>query len=127
MTPHHLTISINAPLDHFDLTLDLNIHSLVTGVFGPSGAGKTSLIRCLAGLQRDVSGVIAFNNTVWLDSQRRIYLPPEKRGIGYVPQEGLLFPNKNVKQNLLTGANRIKESTTSEISSDNLKIGRAHV
>lgn len=110
MIPHHLAISINAPLDHFDLTLNLNMHSLITGVFGPSGAGKTSLIRCLAGLQRNVSGVITFNNSVWLDSQRRIYCPPEKRGIGYVPQEGLLFPNKDVRQNLLIGAHRIKEN-----------------
>ncbi|MBL4670629.1 MAG: molybdenum ABC transporter ATP-binding protein [Arenicella sp.] len=106
----HLKINLIAPLDHFDLSIDVEFHSLVTGLFAPSGAGKTSLLKCLAGLQRGVKGYISFNGRVWLDTQKNINLPPEARGIGYVPQDGLLFPNKNVLQNLTIGAKRVNYS-----------------
>ncbi|MFT5137079.1 MAG: molybdate transport system ATP-binding protein [Arenicella sp.] len=106
----HLKIDLVAPLDHFDLSINVEFHSLVTGLFAPSGAGKTSLLKCLAGLQRGVKGHISFNNRVWLDTHNGINLPPEARGIGYVPQDGLLFPNKNVLQNLTVGAKRVNFS-----------------
>lgn len=119
---HHLKISISARLGHFHLHLDVDMNSLVTGVFGPSGAGKTSLFKCLAGLHRHATGVISFNQTIWQDSQHHIFLPPEARGIGYVPQEGLLFPNKNVQQNLLIGSQRRKHRAATDVSSSNVSL-----
>lgn len=72
------------------------------GLFGPSGAGKTSLIEALAGL-RPAEGRIAFHGQgpaeVWLDSRR--CLPPERRLIGYVPQGAKLFPHLTARENLL--------------------------
>lgn len=118
-----LKIDLSAPLDHFDLIIDVVLHSLVTGLFAPSGAGKTSLLKCLAGLQRGVQGHISFNNRVWLDTQNNIKLPPEARGIGYVPQDGLLFPNKNVLQNLTVAARRIKSADSNPAnSSDSVSV-----
>ena len=119
---HHLKVSISARFGHFNLHLDVDINSLVTGIFGPSGAGKTSLFKCLAGLHRHATGVISFNHTIWQDSQHHIFLPPEARGIGYVPQEGLLFPNKNVKQNLLVGSQRKKHRIATDVGSKNVSL-----
>lgn len=119
----HLKIDLVAPLDHFDLSIDVEFHSLVTGLFAPSGAGKTSLLKCLAGLQRDVKGHISFNQRVWLDTDNNINVPPEARGIGYVPQDGLLFPNKNVLQNLTIGAKRVNSSGSSpEITHNSVSL-----
>ena len=97
---HHLKISISARLGHFHLHLDVDMNSLVTGVFGPSGSGKTSLFKCLAGLHRHATGVISFNQSIWQDSQHHIFLPPEARGIGYVPQEQNVFAELSVLENL---------------------------
>ncbi|MCW1430559.1 molybdenum ABC transporter ATP-binding protein [Novosphingobium sp. JCM 18896] len=72
-------------------------------LFGPSGAGKTSILDAVAGLLRPVRGRIAVGETVLFDSERRIDLPPERRACGYVFQDGRLFPHKSVRDNLLYG------------------------
>ncbi len=97
-------------LDRIDLVVELRTHRPVTGIFGASGAGKTSLLEIVAGLRREVQGRLAFGGEVWLDSLRRRFVPPERRRIGYVPQEGLLFPHLDVRQNLLAGERRALES-----------------
>ena len=63
-------------------------------ILGPSGNGKTQLLKLLAGLNRPKSGEI------WIDGERREHLPPEKRGIGYVFQDQVLFPHMNVFDNI---------------------------
>ena len=75
----------------------------VTALFGPSGSGKTSLVQMIAGLTRPEEAVIAFGDTVWNDTGRRIFVPPHRRRIGYVFQEGRLFPHLTARQNLLYG------------------------
>jgi molybdate transport system ATP-binding protein len=75
----------------------------VTALFGPSGAGKTSLINMVAGLIRPDAGRISVNGLCLFDSQRRINLPPEKRRIGYVFQDGRLLPHLSVRANLTYG------------------------
>lgn len=75
----------------------------VTALFGPSGAGKTSLINMVAGLVRPDSGRITVNGLCLFDSERRINLPPEKRRIGYVFQDGRLLPHLSVRANLIYG------------------------
>lgn len=78
----------------------------VVALFGRSGAGKTSLVNMLAGLLRPDSGRIALRGDVLFDSDRGLDLPPERRRIGYVFQEGRLFPHMRVRENLLYGWRR---------------------
>ena len=75
----------------------------VTALFGPSGAGKTSLINMVAGLMQPDAGRISVNGLCLFDSSRRIDLPPEKRRIGYVFQDGRLLPHLSVRANLTYG------------------------
>ena len=75
----------------------------VTALYGPSGSGKTSIVNMLAGLVRPDEGHISCNGVCLFDSGKRIDLPPEKRRIGYVFQEGRLFPHLKVKTNLTYG------------------------
>ena len=69
-------------------------------ISGPSGSGKTTIMRILAGLERSDHGFIRFNGTVWEDTAKRIFVPPQERGIGYVFQEYSLFPHLTVEQNI---------------------------
>jgi molybdate transport system ATP-binding protein len=72
-------------------------------LFGPSGAGKTTVLRCLAGLDRPDTGVIRFGEETWFDAARGIYLPPQRRGIGYLTQDYTLFPHLTVLGNVTYG------------------------
>lgn len=67
---------------------------------GPSGAGKTTLIRILAGLERADRGRISLNGTVWFDSEQKIFLSPQQREVGYVFQEHTLFPHMSIAENI---------------------------
>jgi molybdate transport system ATP-binding protein len=78
----------------------------ITALFGPSGAGKSSIINMVAGLQKPDSGTVYIGERCLFDSARGINLPPEKRNVGYVFQDGLLFPHVSVKGNLLYGRRR---------------------
>ena len=69
-------------------------------ISGPSGSGKTTIMRILAGLERSDHGFIRFNGTIWEDTANRVFVPPQKRGIGYVFQEYSLFPHLTVEQNV---------------------------
>jgi molybdate transport system ATP-binding protein len=75
----------------------------ITALFGPSGAGKTSVINMVAGLSRPDNGRIVVQDRVLFDSARGINLPPEKRSIGYIFQDGRLFPHLTVCGNLTYG------------------------
>ncbi len=117
-TVRQLDVELSLPLDRFDLEVELHSASRVTGIFGPSGAGKSSLLKAIAGLTR-ARGLIRFGDEVWLDSEERVHVPPERRGVGYVPQDGLLFPHLDVRRNLLAGAGRARDAGgSSEASLD---------
>src|SRR5579884_2065625 len=75
----------------------------LTALFGRSGAGKTSLINTIAGLIRPERGRIVVDGVVLTDTERGVFVPARRRRIGYVFQEGRLFPHLNVRQNLLYG------------------------
>jgi molybdate transport system ATP-binding protein len=87
------------PLIRVDLKCPANPSSL-TVLFGPSGSGKTTTLRCLAGLERPGRGHIRLGEETWFDSDRRIFLPPQQRRIGYLFQEHALFPHLNVTHNI---------------------------
>ncbi len=78
----------------------------ITALFGPSGAGKSSIINMVAGLRKPDEGSVRMGGRCLFDSALGINLPPEKRNIGYVFQDGLLFPHLSVKANLLYGRKR---------------------
>jgi molybdate transport system ATP-binding protein len=95
--------NISLPLAHFPLEVDFEMHQRVTAVFGPSGAGKTSLLDLIAGLRAARSAFIQLDGTVLTDTAKKISVPTRRRGIGYVPQDLALFPHLSVRQNLLYG------------------------
>lgn len=89
----------------FDVELSLPPQG-ITALFGPSGAGKTSCLRAIAGLERDAAGRVSFGQDVWQDSVHRVFVPPHRRRIGYVFQEPSLFTHLNVAGNLDFGYRR---------------------
>src|SRR5947208_5473762 len=94
---------ISLPLTDFPLEVDMEIQSQVTAIFGPSGAGKTSLLDLVAGLRRPKCALIQLNDHVLTDTARGLKVPARSREIGYVPQDLALFPHLSVRGNLLFG------------------------
>ncbi len=97
----------------FNLEIDVEISGQVVGIFGPSGAGKTSLVEMMAGLRRPDAGRIALDDLVLADHAQRIFVQPEKRGVGYVPQDLALFPHLSVLKNILYGRSAATRTATS--------------
>lgn len=92
----------------FSLDVDLQLPGRgVTALYGHSGSGKTTCLRCIAGLEQAEQGFIQVNDEVWQDSDKGIFVPPHKRALGYVFQEASLFPHLSVRANLEFGLKRI--------------------
>jgi molybdate transport system ATP-binding protein len=95
--------NILLPLADFSLAVDVEIQNQVTAIFGPSGAGKTSLLDLIAGLRRPTSAFIQLGDRALTDTVACINVPTRHRQIGYVPQDLALFPHLSVRQNLVYG------------------------
>lgn len=95
--------NISMALTPFALEVDVVIDERVVAIFGPSGAGKTSLLDLVAGLRRAKSALIQLDGRVLTDTSQSVFVPARHRGIGYVPQDLALFPHLSVRQNLLYG------------------------
>jgi len=95
--------NISLPLADFALEVDVEMHRQVTAVFGPSGAGKTSLLDLIAGLRTARSAFIQLDGHTLTDTVKKTSVPTHQRGIGYVPQDLALFPHLSVRWNLLYG------------------------
>lgn len=97
----YLNVKIRKRFGNTSLAFSFELPSTgVTMIYGPSGAGKTSLINMLSGLTNPDMGKIKFGDDVMFDSHTQINVKPNKRQIGYVFQDARLFPHLNVKQNL---------------------------
>jgi molybdate transport system ATP-binding protein len=94
---------ISLSLAPFTLEVDVEMRGRITVLFGPSGAGKTSLLGLIAGLRRANSAFIQLADAVLTDTSRGLSVPSRRRGIGYVPQDLTLFPHLSVRQNLFYG------------------------
>jgi molybdate transport system ATP-binding protein len=101
-----MLLRCRVPLAQFELNIDVSFDARVTSIFGPSGAGKTTLLDAIAGLRAITEGEIEINGRTLFSSVRGINQPPRRRGIGYVPQEGALFPHLSVRRNILFGTDR---------------------
>ncbi len=96
-----LDVKIFKRLKEFDLDISFSCSSgRLIALVGPSGAGKTTIIRLIAGLERPDEGLIVCNNTIWSDTGKGIWLPPQGRKLGYVFQEYSLFPHLTVEKNI---------------------------
>ena len=100
-----LEARLKGRLGAFALDAELALFGGVTALVGPSGGGKTTLLRCLAGLTR-LEGVVRFRGETW--QQGRTFVPAHVRPVGYVFQEASLFPHLSVQGNLLYGLKRTK-------------------
>ncbi|MCH8467846.1 MAG: ATP-binding cassette domain-containing protein, partial [Roseinatronobacter sp.] len=98
-----LDIQVQHQFGGFSLDVAVTAPPGVTVLFGPSGSGKTTLVNAVAGLLRPDMGRIVAGDWVLVDTQARHWLPPHRRRIGYIFQEGRLFPHLSVRQNLLYG------------------------
>ena len=99
--------TLHVDLDHvlrsFRLSLALDVAAETVALVGPSGAGKTSVLRAIAGLLRPERGRVALGAETWLDTGSRVDLPPERRRVGLVFQEYALFPHLSVRANVAFG------------------------
>ncbi|SFL19610.1 molybdenum ABC transporter ATP-binding protein [Shimia haliotis] len=98
-----LSVQIAQKLDDFALDVAFEVPDGLTVLFGPSGSGKTTVINAVAGLSRPSQGRIEAQGRVLFDASRGVCLPAHRREIGYVFQEGRLFPHMTVRKNLLYG------------------------
>ena len=98
-----LSVAVTHRLGAFELAAAFHAENGVTALFGRSGSGKTTLVNIVGGLLRPQTGRVALDDTVLVDTQKRIWVPPHRRRIGVVFQEGRLLPHLSVRQNLVFG------------------------
>jgi len=96
-----LNIDIKKSLGDFSIGVKQSLPlEGITVIFGPSGAGKSSLLKLIAGFETSDAGHLSLKDKVWFDSADKINVLPHKRNVGYMFQEGRLFPHMTVRQNL---------------------------
>lgn len=95
-----LKVDVSGREGAFRYEYALEVGSGVTAIWGKSGAGKTTLIRAIAGLTKPTTGHIAMADQIWFDAKRGINLPPARRRTGYMPQSAHLFEHLSVRRNL---------------------------
>ena len=105
MSGHQIRLAFARGSFRLCLELDLPM-SGVTAILGPSGSGKSTLVRLIAGLEQAQQGLIQIGGRPWLDTERRVHLPPQKRGVGMVFQDYALFTNMTVAANIGYGLPR---------------------
>lgn len=98
-----LNVTLKKKTSTFNLDASLCFPEGISSIFGPSGSGKTTLLNCIAGLLRPDQGEIVLDGNILFSSIQNIDLAPEKRALGYMFQDSLLFPHLNVLENIQYG------------------------
>jgi molybdate transport system ATP-binding protein len=93
-------LDLTIPVRGFDVEVALDVGAETVALVGPSGAGKTTVLRAVAGLVRPTQRLVSANGEVWFDSKRGVDRRPEQRAVGYVFQEYALFPHLSVERNV---------------------------
>ena len=96
----------------------------VTVFLGASGSGKTTVLRCLAGLERPQRGHVRFGDHVWFDAAHHINLPPDRRDVGVLFQDYALFPHLSVEQNVAFGARHLSREAAARRVAELLEVFR---
>jgi molybdate transport system ATP-binding protein len=104
--PPPLEVSLQKRLGAFSLDATFSMSPGISALFGPSGSGKTTIANLIAGIDQPDGGHISFGNKVFFDAAKNISLPAPKRRVGYVFQDGLLFPHLRVEANLKYGLSK---------------------
>ncbi|HSM60847.1 MAG TPA: ATP-binding cassette domain-containing protein [Longimicrobiales bacterium] len=111
-----IEVDVAVPIDGRRLGLGLRSSSRAIAVVGPSGAGKSTLLRVLAGVEPRATGTVRVGGRLWQDVPHGILVAPWERGVGWVPQEVLLFPHLSVRENMAyAGADREAVARTAEL------------
>lgn len=105
-----LTLNIQLPLKHFTLSVNTALPvSGITAIFGASGAGKTSLLRAISGLEKSTQGLILFNDKTWLNTANNTNIKVHQRNVGLVFQDNRLFDHLTVEKNLQYALSRRRQ------------------
>lgn len=98
-----LCVDIKKKLTDFTLHIQFSVENNILVLYGHSGCGKTTTLRCIAGLLRPDEGTIIHDGKVLFSSDSRIFMPPRSRNVGYMFQEYALFPHMNIRKNIWYG------------------------
>ena len=104
-----LSFKLYKKLNYFDLDVECEMGNELLVIEGPSGAGKTTILNCLAGIFSPDEGNISVHSDTFFDSSNRVNIPAERRNIGYLFQSYALFPHMTVRRNIFYGLKNKKE------------------
>lgn len=107
----HISVALKRTLGSFVLDVNFNAPtSAICALFGPSAAGKTTILRCIAGLERLDHACITVDGLCWQDEKNDIFIPAHQRNLAYIFQEGNLFTHLSVHENLRYGFARVPKN-----------------
>ena len=115
-----LQVDIEKKLGNFTLKLKFEAENEVFALLGASGSGKSLTLKCIAGIEKPDRGRIVLDDRVLFDSEKHIDLPPQKRKVGYMFQNGALFPGMTVKENILCGLHAEKDKRKKEAAAEEI-------
>lgn len=99
-----LSVNIQKQLTDFTLDIEFQIENEIVTFLGNSGSGKTTILRCIAGLMKPDQGIIKMNEKLFFSSEQKIFLKPRNRQVGYMFQDYAIFPHMSVQKNIWYGA-----------------------
>jgi len=119
-----LEVKVKKSLRGFNLDVDFSVDQEILAILGPSGAGKTMTLQCIAGLMKPDEGYIRLNDTILLDTSRKIDIPARRRSVGFVFQNYALFPHMTVADNIAYGIHHLQKEEQRQRVSALLEIMR---
>ena len=125
MSNVYLQADIEHTLGDLSLRISCALSAPWTVLFGPSGAGKTSLLRVLGGLTRPEHGRVVLEGRTLVETARGIWVPPAERAIGFVTQQPTLFPHMDVAGNVAFGLSRLRRHASGECVEQMLQLFHA--